>query len=272
MEFNKRVELTVTDLVPFGQKTEREFYALTLKCPEWTNWKAGQFVMLRPTSWGSDMTWARPFSICRLTSQSLVLFFQAIGRGTKRMADLKTGDKVIAWGPLGTYFESNLRPTLLLAGGIGIAPFTGYVEQHKKPSKLSMLFAHRLPAQCYPLENFTQQIEVESIHEHSDADLPATLKKIKESMADIKQQNGLVLACGPMPFLKAVWGYAKELKVDTQLSLEQRMACGIGACLGCVVNTSESFADKKKEGLPVQTCTKGPVFWAHDLNLETEGM
>lgn len=272
MEFHKRVELTVTDLVPFGQQTDREFYALTLKKPEWTNWRAGQFVMLRPASWGSEMTWARPFSICRVTSQSLVLFFQVVGKGTKHIAELKSGDNAIIWGPLGTHFESDLRPTLLLAGGIGIAPFAGYIEQHKKPSNLSMLFAHRLPAQCYPIENFTQHIEVDIIHERSNADLPATLAKVREQMKQIKQQNGLVLACGPMPFLKTVWHYAKELKVDTQLSLEQRMACGIGACLGCVTTTNEDFADKEKTGLPVQTCTKGPVFWAHELNFDAEGM
>ena len=272
MEFNKREELTVIDLVPFGQQVDREFYALTLKRPEWINWRAGQFVMLRPTSWGSEMTWARPFSICRVTPQSLVLFFQVVGKGTKLMAELKSGDKVIMWGPLGTHFESDSRSTLLLAGGIGIAPFVGYIEQHKKPSNLSMLFTHRLPSQCYPIENLTQQIEVEAIREHSNADLPTTLAKIKEHMTQMKQQNGLVLACGPMPFLKAVWLYAKELGVDTQLSLEQRMACGIGACLGCVATTSKYFADKKKAGLPVQTCTEGPVFWAHELNLDAEGM
>ena len=272
MEFNKRVELTVTDLVPFGQQSDREFYALTLAKPDWKSWRAGQFVMIRPKSWGSDMTWARPFSICRVTSQSVVLFFQVVGKGTKLMSKLKPGDKVVTWGPLGKSFESDLRPTLLLAGGIGIAPFAGYVEQHQKPSNLSMIFSHRLPAQCYPVENFTQHIEIETIHERSDADLPNTLNKIKEAMTDIKKQKGLVLACGPMPFLKTIWNYAKELKVDTQLSLEQRMACGIGACLGCVATTSENFADKSKAGLPIQTCTKGPVFWANDLNLDAEGM
>lgn len=272
MEFNKRVELTVTDLVPFGQKTERECYALTLKKPAWENWKAGQFVMLRPSSWRSDLTWARPFSICRVTPQSIVLFFQVMGKGTKLMAELKSGDKVVIWGPLGTHFESNLRPTLLVAGGIGIAPFAGYLDQHQKPSNLSMIFAHRLPSQCYPLDNFTQHIEVETIHEQSNADIPKTLERIKEHMAQIKERNGMVIACGPMPLLKVIWRYAKELQVDTQLSLEQRMACGVGACLGCVATTSENYADKSKAGLPVQTCTKGPIFWAHDLNLDAEGM
>ena len=273
MEFNKRAELTVTDIVPFGQNAERESYALILEKPQWLDWKAGQFVMVRPCSWTNDITWARPFSICRVTSQSLVLFFQVMGRGTKRMAQLKAGDKVVIWGPLGTHFESDAsRPTLLLAGGIGIAPFAGYVDQHKKPSNLSMLFSHRLPIHYYPTDNFSLQIEMESIQEHSAADLATTLEKIKEQMAHIKEQNGLVLACGPMPFLKNIWRNAHELKVDTQISLEQRMACGVGACLGCVATTSETFADKSRAGLPVQTCTKGPVFWTHDLNLDAEGM
>lgn len=69
-----RAELTVTDNVPFGETGQRSFYALTLECPDWSEWHPGQFVMVRPQSWGQDMTWARPLSICRVTPQSLVLF------------------------------------------------------------------------------------------------------------------------------------------------------------------------------------------------------
>ncbi len=272
MNQNRRAELTVLDVVPFGQKGDREFYAITLEKTQWLSWKAGQFVMLRPNSWNNEMLWARPFSICRVTSNKLVLFFQVTGRGTEKMAELKTGDKVTVWGPLGTHFASELRPTLLLAGGIGIAPFTGYVEQHPKPSLLTMLFSHRLPLSYYPADNFTQQIHFDNVYEQSPADLAHTIEQIKKSMLAMKEKNGLVLACGPMPFLKTIWRFSNEFKIDTQLSLEQKMACGVGACLGCVATTSAEYSDQSKAGLPVQTCTKGPVFWAHDLNLDAKGM
>lgn len=277
MEFNKCEELTVIDTVLFGHNTDREFYALTLSLPlneEWRDWKAGQFVMIRPSSWGNEITWARPFSICRVTPHSLVLFFQIVGKGTKKIASLRSGDKVMMWGPLGTHFAQSANHTLLLAGGIGIAPFAGYMEQHKSPSHLSMLFAHRLPVQHYPVETFASQIEIETLREKSPDDLPKTIARVKRSMEQVHKENGLILACGPMPFLKFIWNYAKEIGAahTTQLSLEQRMACGIGACLGCVATTSETYKGAVKLGLPVQTCTKGPVFWASDLDLDAKGM
>lgn len=268
MEHPIRMELTVNDLVPFGAEGDKKSFALTLKRPAWQCWKAGQFVMVRPTSWNSEITWARPFSICRVTSESLVLFFQVVGRGTDLMANLKPGDKVTVWGPLGTHFAIEDKPTLLLAGGIGIAPFAGYMEQHKKPANLSMIFSHRLPSGYYPIETFAQQIEVETFFEQSNDDLPKTLTAIRNKMELMAKNNGLVLACGPMPFLKNIWKNALELNVPTQLSLEQRMACGIGACLGCVATTSDQYPDKEKAGLPIQTCTKGPIFWANELNLD----
>ncbi|MFG6359256.1 MAG: dihydroorotate dehydrogenase electron transfer subunit [Mailhella sp.] len=265
-----RAELAVTDLIPFGYDKERSFFALTLARPQWAEWKPGQFIMLRPNSWNCELTWARPFSICRVTPQSLVLFFQVAGRGTKEIAKLKPKDTVTVWGPLGTPFAVENKPTLLLAGGIGIAPFAGYVEQHPVQNQLSMFFSHRLPEQYYPVESLTRHIEVETRYEQKQEDLTGTIQTIRQKMEETAKKNGLVLACGPMPFLKTVWKNALELNVSAQLSLEQRMACGIGACLGCVSVTSALYPDKEKAGLPVQTCTKGPVFWAHELNLDAQ--
>ena len=91
-----RAELTVTDNVPFGQPVfwpdgQRRFYALTLERPEWKSWQPGQFIMLRPLS-GEECVWARPMSICRVTSQSLVLFIRVVGSATDRFSRLKSGD------------------------------------------------------------------------------------------------------------------------------------------------------------------------------------
>lgn len=266
-----RVELTVTDNVPFGQNGQRGFFALALDRPDWKDWQPGQFVMIRPNSWGMDMTWARPLSICRVTSRSLVLFFQVVGRGTERMAQLRAGDVVTLWGPLGTGFAMEPETdTLLLAGGIGIAPFAGYVERHLDPSRLSMLFGHRIPLSSYPADTLAQHIEFESFHERDPEDLARFQDVVRRRMDICRQRDGLALACGPMPFLRMIWRYSREIGLRTQLSLEQRMACGVGACLGCVTVTSQHWADAEKAGLPVQTCTSGPVFWAEDVDLDAD--
>ena len=263
-------EVAVVDNVPFGLTGgESRFFALRLEKPDWKTWFPGQFVMIRPVGWALDMPWGRPFSICRVSSRELVVFFQAVGRGTERMTGLKRGDKVHVWGPLGNYFAMEKgAPTLLLAGGIGIAPFVGYAESHPSPSRLTLLFGHRMPEDCYPVESLGERIELEAHHETCPEDLSWFLEHVRSRMADYAAHNGLVLACGPLPFLRAVRGYALECGARTQLSLENRMACGIGACLGCVTTTTEKWPVPAKAGQPVQTCTHGPVFWADQIVLE----
>ncbi len=234
--------------------------------PQWQNWKPGQFVMIRPSSWGAENIWARPLSIARVTSRGLVLFFQSMGQGTKKMTKLSIGDKVIVWGPLGTSFliEPD-TPTLLLAGGIGVVPFCGYMDRHSNRSNLYMMFGHRHNRENYPVETIAQHIEVDSYRDNSVQDRHIFLTAVRKAIASYEREKGLVLACGPEPFLKYIWELTKEYDIRVQLSLENKMACGVGACLGCVAKTSEHWADKKKAGLPVQTCTCGPVFNAKDI-------
>lgn len=263
-------DLGVIDNVPFGNTgAESRFFALRLERPEWRGWFPGQFVMLRPQGWALDMPWARPFSICRVSSSELVLFFQIAGRGTSRLAHLTRGDRVHLWGPLGNRFAmEGGTPTLLLAGGIGIAPFVGYAERHPTPGMLSLLFGHRPPAECYPVETLSERISVESHQEKEPGDLVAFLNLVERSIASYAEKDGLVLACGPTPFLRAVQKYALESGARAQLSLENRMGCGVGACLGCVTRTTEKWPVPFSAGRPVQTCTHGPVFWADQIVLE----
>ena len=268
-----RMELTVTDNVPFGQPVAgptglRSCFALTLERPAWKSWQPGQFIMLRPLQ-DSEHTWARPLAICRVTSRSLVLFFQVIGSGTDRISRLKSGDKVVVWGPLGTSFEMKPgTPTLLLARGVGIAPFAGYADMHPDPSSLSMLFGHTLPSNCYPTDAMASRLEMERVRDRTPEELDHFHDLMRRKMEEYKERGGICLACGPMPFLRRVWKHAMELDLPTQLSLEERMACGTGACLGCTTITSQHWPDPIRAGLPVQTCTSGPIFWASDIDLD----
>lgn len=272
--------LTVHDLVPFGPGGDvGRFYALRLSTPEWDDWKAGQYVMLRPVKWGNEMPWPRPFSICMLTKRDFVIFFQVLGRGTERLAELQRGDKVQVVGPLGTSFAAEPEtPTLLIAGGVGIAPFVAYVQNHPSPWTLHLNFGHRLPLGCYPYDNFTDRILVDEYQDNGPEDLKAFIDVLDANMADKAAANGLVLACGPTPMLKTVQQLALKHKVRTQLSLENKMACGVGACLGCVVqplldkatgrNASAcEVPEQMHKEQPVSTCTCGPVFWADSIKL-----
>ena len=86
-------------------------------------------------------------------------------------------------------------------------------------------------------------------------------------MTEYAEQKGLVLACGPTPFMKTVQKFADEVGVRCQLSLENRMACGVGACLGCVSKTTEKWPVPAKRGGQVQVCNHGPVFWSDQIEL-----
>ncbi len=263
-------ELAVRDNVPFETVPGGAHFALTLQKPAWNNWTPGQFVMLRPKNWEADMLWARPFSICRVSGDGLTLFIQARGKGTERIRALVRGDNVCLWGPLGKGFAMDTEhPALLLAGGIGLAPFIGYAECHPNPANLTLLFGHKIPEQCYPTDLLkTRGVDFHAFRECCLEDRKAFLAHVREHMETTAKQQGLVLACGPQPFLKAIQRFAAECGAKTQLSLEHRMACGIGACLGCVCATAEKWPVPAKAGYPVQICTQGPVFWSDQIVLE----
>ena len=275
-------QLTVLDLVPFGNTgAQAAFFALRLTPPEWEGWGPGQFVMLRPSGMKGEYLWGRPFSICHTTSRDLVIFFQVRGRATAAMAELAPGDVLDVWGPLGNALAVDpSAPTLLLAGGIGIAPFVGYVQNHPRPLNITMEFGHRMPVECYPFDGIAQKIEARSHQENGPEDRTAFLDLVDRRMRE-HAGNGLALACGPTPFLKTVQDLALRYGVRTQLCLETRMACGVGACLGCVVKAhlppqgdsavralarNDALGRAENEGSNVQTCSCGPNFWADSVS------
>ena len=269
---------TVLDLVPFGAVDPRTgFYALRLSLPKWGEWRPGQFVMLRPGNSLPTVLWGRPFSLCLVTKRDLVLFFQVVGRATAGLARLAAGDQVVIWGPLGNAMAMEAHvPTLLLAGGIGIAPFVGYVHTHPTPWELTMEFVHLKPLSCYPFDSINEKILADPHQEKSPADRDAFLAFLDSRIREYAA-SGLVLACGPAPFLRAVQSLALKHKTRTQLCLETRMACGVGACLGCVVRTAVSRDSSVARYVPqgtsfadpdtrlVQTCLCGPNFWADSV-------
>ncbi|MDR2076554.1 MAG: dihydroorotate dehydrogenase electron transfer subunit [Desulfovibrio sp.] len=269
---------TVLDLVPFGAADSRTvFYALRLSLPKWGEWHAGQFVMLRTAKPLPDVLWGRPFSLCLVTRRDLVLFFQVAGRATAGLARLAAGDQVVIWGPLGNAMAMEAHvPTLLLAGGIGIVPFVGYVHTHPTPWDLSMEFGYRKPLSCYPFDNINEKIPVDPHQEKDPADRDAFLALLDSRIREYSS-SGLVLACGPAPFLRAVQSFALKHKTRTQLCLETRMACGVGACLGCMVRATVPQDPALARSVPqrahcadhsarlVQTCLCGPNFWANSV-------
>ncbi|MDR2487992.1 MAG: dihydroorotate dehydrogenase electron transfer subunit [Desulfovibrio sp.] len=277
-------QLTVTHVEPLGGiDAQAAFFLMRLTLPPWDGWKPGQFIMLRPAGGDAGRLWGRPFSICRADDANLCVFFQARGRATMAMAEFATGTILDAWGPLGNALAvEDDTPTLLLAGGVGIAPFVGYVHAHPRPENLIMEFGHRMPLPCYPFEGIRTKISANAHREKEAGDREGFLHLLDDRIRQFSAE-GLVLACGPTPFLEAVQTFSLRYKARTQLCLETRMACGIGACLGCVVKAAlppkarpdrkmpEKYAPPgsaaRAEYHHVQTCICGPNFWADTVSL-----
>ena len=297
-------EVTLLELRPLGldptssNKPEIKYAELHLQvnCPAWQNSKPGNFVMLRPSqingqpvplAWGHDLTWARAFSICRVENLpqalggglKIVLFLQLLGRGTPHLLGLTPGDKLLMWGPLGNSFEvSAQKPTLMLAGGLGVAPFVGYCLNHPAPNNLRLEFGHRVSLNSYPLSAFPSSVKFNTHFEQSKQDLDNYLVLIKNLIEEYALKDSLILACGPHLFLKYIHKTALAAGAGhkTQLSMETQMACGSGACLGCTVKVpaSSPFMPKdaspeiKQAGWPIQVCLHGPIFWAQEVNFD----
>lgn len=235
----------------------RGLMRIELENPGWAV-APGQFAMLRSLRFGQDLLWGRPFSISRATPEALTFCVQVAGRGTARLAELTAGETVTVWGPLGHGFAREPdSPTLLVAGGVGLAPFVQYVHTHPRPENLGLFFGHRVALACYPFAEVASVCRAESFQDQGPRDIPRLLARLDSLVAD--HAGGLVLACGPTPLLRAVKDLAAKHGARAQVSLENRMACGVGACLGCVV--------KDSSGHHVQTCTRGPVFWADQITL-----
>ncbi len=235
----------------------KDFFRLRLSPPKW-EWNTGQFVMIRPLSWSYDPFLPRPFSISQLDNEKLEIFFQIVGKGTKLLSQLKNGDKVKVWGPLGHGFKIDLNlPILILAGGMGIAPFIGLVKNHPHPEKLELIFGHRRDLSCYPINELSKKILIWTVRDASQRDIER-LKRAIQVKVEGYSSEGQILACGPLPFLNMVHNSCISKQTQVQISLERPMACGIGVCLGCSIPgpSGENF----------QTCKHGPVFKCEDLS------
>lgn len=246
-------ELRVSELTGDGQ-----IFNLVLDGFQPESWSPGQFVMIRPESWTSDPLWPRPFSIAQAGNGQLRLIIQIVGSGTELISRLRPGERVTAWGPLGQGFcFTPDERLLLLAGGIGLAPFVGLCANHRHPDGLELFFGHRLPLEAYPFDEIASRVKATHHHQPDQAALTEFVAMLEAKIADNARTT--ILACGPTPFLKAVQNFARVHGANAQISLENRMACGVGACLGC--------ACKTVRGEYVQVCSKGPVFRAEDIDL-----
>ena len=225
---------------------------------------AGQFAMLRLPN-RSDPLLGRPLAVYRLTRSAtaavMEFVYLVVGKMTARLAELRPGDQLEIWTPLGNGFQpDNAKHHILVAGGIGQTPFLMFAEQHPNST---LLYGVRTAERIACAEDFEQLgIDVRIAtddgswgHHGAVTELIQTVYRPDESTK--------IVACGPQPMLQAAFHVARNLGLPCDVSLESPMSCGLGICFGCVV-------EYRSGGNPDEwdyrrTCVDGPVFDAYRL-------
>jgi dihydroorotate dehydrogenase electron transfer subunit len=215
----------------------------------------GQFVMV---GCGPESLLRRPLSVHRTSEDKtrLALMFAVVGKGTNWLARRQAGDKVDLLGPLGNGFtiQPTTRNVLLIAGGIGIAPLCFLAQEAKKKSgSVALLLGAATSAQLCPDKLLPDDTECITATEDGTAGRKGM---ITECLPELSGRADQVFACGPTAMYRELVSGGLLRTKPVQISLEVRMACGLGVCYGCAVKT--------KKGLK-QVCQDGPVFELDDI-------
>ncbi len=232
----------------------------------------GQFVHIR-LSPGLYPLLRRPFSIAGTVpaQETFRLLVRAVGEGTRFLQNVQEGQSLDCLGPLGSGFLPRMPPYVLVAGGIGVAPLV-FLAQHLSLENHPLTFYYgtasaqdRVPLQMW-LPDSVQFIEATE-----DGSVGYQGRVTDALHNEIRKGNmpGEIFACGPAPMLREMVRLNAGWGVPMQVSLEERMACGTGACQGCVVEI-----DREKETDFLRVCREGPVFDADkvvEFRGETKG-
>jgi dihydroorotate dehydrogenase electron transfer subunit len=222
----------------------------------------GQFVMLYPQHESTLLP--RPISICEvLAGRVLRLVYRAVGKGTKEFSLYRQGENLRVLGPLGNGFpisEGKGKKALLIGGGIGLPPLLELSKELKAKECIALLGYRN--DDFFLNKDFERYSKVYIATEDGSAGT-------KGNVIDAARANNItadvIYACGPMPMLRAIKQFAEELGIPAYISLEERMACGVGACLGCVCKTVKKDDHSKVNNARV--CTEGPVFLASEVEI-----
>ena len=217
----------------------------------------GQFIHIRVSD-GLEPFFRRPFSVYR-AQRYVEILYEAIGPGTKILAAKKKGDDIDVLGPVGTPFNlpsKNIKQVVMVAGGIGIAPFLilSDVLRKRKDLELILLYGGRTKEHVYPMKEFKQN-GVKVLVSTDDGSV-GVKGRVSELFSKVKldTKTSFIYTCGPHAMMAGVQAWAKKYNVNGQAACEEVMACALGACLGCSIQTTQGYKT---------VCYDGPVF---DLN------
>ena len=227
--------------------------------------KPGQFISMY-TNDGSKLL-PRPISICEIdvVNGRLRVVYRVTGEntGTEQFSKLEAGDTIPVVGPLGNgfpYEKAAGKKVFLMGGGIGVPPILELAKQMECEKK-QIVVGYR-DAQTFLKEEFEQNGEVYISTEDGSV---GTKGNVMDAIRENALDADMIYACGPTPMLRAIKAYAEENNIECYISLEERMACGIGACLACVCKSKEK--DHHSNVNNKRICKDGPVFLSTEVEI-----
>ncbi|MDA8078933.1 MAG: dihydroorotate dehydrogenase electron transfer subunit [Nitrospiraceae bacterium] len=221
--------------------------------------RPGQFYMLE-ISRGLDPLLKRAFSLFRRTSDGFQILYRIKGKGTSILRELKEGTLISLLGPLGNGYPlpAENQAALVIAGGIGIASVFSLVEKLEK--KAHLFYGARLGDEIFMTDEMSGRYRelIVCTDDGSCGRKGTVVDALNDFLghASLEVREPVIYACGPQPMLREISRIAVAKGITAYLSLEEHMACGIGACLGCVVKTKDGYR---------RVCKEGPVFEAGEI-------
>lgn len=246
-----------------NKPSARGIYEMTLACTneKFEKMRCGQFLHLSIPN--SKFLLRRPFCLYKFGDTEVTIAYAVVGEGTKEMTELKAGTLLKAALPLGNGFwlDEKYRKVALVGGGMGCAPLA-YVPVTYPDRKYFSFLGFSDKSRMTFTDEFSSRGETAICTDDGSFGFHGYPTQILENKLD-EIKPDVILACGPRPMLKGVQKFAAEHKIDAFASMEERMGCGVGACLVCTCKIKEKNGNTAMR----RVCADGPIFRLEDIEL-----
>lgn len=240
-----------------------DIYSLWLDAPQIASQaKPGQFISVYSND--SARVLPRPISICEIDREkgALRIVYRIAGKGTKEFSGMKAGETLDILGPLGNGFPMDVikgKRVFMMGGGIGVPPM---VQTAKEAEAEVTVIAGYRNSEIFLKEELEQNGTLVIATEDGSV---GTKGNVMDAIRENHLEADVIFACGPTPMLRAIKTYAEENGILCYISMEEKMACGVGACLACVCKSKD--VDHHSHVHNKRICKDGPVFLSTEVEL-----
>lgn len=241
-----------------NEKIADNIHAVNFLLDEDVRVRCGQFGNI---SVGGAHLLRRPIAVCKVEGREVTFCYQIKGEGTQKLKTMGAGTRLNVLMPLGNGFfvEETEKKVALVGGGVGVFPLISVLREYQSKKEISAYIGYRNKGAVCGVEEFEKANKFVAVTD--DGSYGEKMNAVQAFAADLEKGNrpDVVLACGPTPMLRALKALVEKENLECYVSLEERMGCGIGACLVCVCDLTN--------GKKARVCKDGPVFNSRDITL-----